>query len=59
MNYNNVAGTAVYQPKKVQSTIGQMSGPPLIILDVQNIAMRYGHNQKFVCQGIKIALEYW
>ena len=36
-----------------------MNGPPLIILDVQNIAMRYGHNQKFLCKGIKIAVEYW
>ncbi len=36
-----------------------MSGPPLVILDVQNIAMRYGHNLKFCCIGIKIAIDYW
>lgn len=36
-----------------------MSEPPLVILDVQNIAMRYGLNQKFSCLGIKIAIDYW
>ena len=30
-----------------------------MILDVQNIAMRFGHSQKFACQGIKIALDFW
>jgi len=42
------------------TTIGSFAtGPPLIILDVQNIAMRFGHNQKFCCLGIKIAIDYW
>lgn len=30
-----------------------------MILDVQNIAMRYGHSQKFACLGIKIAIDFW
>ena len=48
-------------PKAARSknSVGQMSGPPLIILDVQNIAMRYSHNKKFSCIGIKIAIDYW
>lgn len=40
-------------------TASGMSVPPLVILDVQNIAMRYGLNQKFCCLGIKIAIDYW
>ena len=30
-----------------------------MILDVQNIAMRFGNSRTFACQGIKIAIEYW
>ena len=45
--------------KSAASSIGKIDGPPLIILDVQNIAMRFGHNHKFVCKGIEIAIEYW
>lgn len=41
------------------SSIGPMAGPPLIVMDVQNIAMRFGLNEKFVCEGIKITIEYW
>jgi len=30
-----------------------------MLLDVQNIAMRFGHSKKFACLGIKVAIEYW
>jgi len=33
-------------------------GKPLIVVDVQNIAMKYG-NGTFVCKGIEITLEFW
>mmetsp|Transcript_20963 Transcript_20963/g.28209 ORF Transcript_20963/g.28209 Transcript_20963/m.28209 type:complete len:94 (+) Transcript_20963:1399-1680(+) len=41
------------------TSIGPMNGPPLMILDVQNIAMRYGNSKNFACAGIKVAIEYW
>ena len=31
----------------------------MIVLDVQNIAMRHGLNKTFSCKGIEIALKYW
>eukprot|EP00826_Nyctotherus_ovalis_P038528 TRINITY_DN3613_c0_g1_i4.p1 TRINITY_DN3613_c0_g1~~TRINITY_DN3613_c0_g1_i4.p1 ORF type:complete len:668 (+),score=198.15 TRINITY_DN3613_c0_g1_i4:321-2324(+) len=31
---------------------------PLIVVDVQNVAMKYG-NGTFVCKGIEIALDFW
>ena len=31
---------------------------PLVILDVQNIAMRHG-NKIFSCKGIQIVMDYW
>ena len=32
---------------------------PLIILDVQNIAMKHGRNQLFSTKGITVAVDYW
>ena len=31
----------------------------MIVLDVQNIAMRYGDNQRFCCKGIRIVVDYF
>ena len=31
----------------------------MIVLDVQNIAMRHGNNKSFNCKGIKIVIDYW
>jgi hypothetical protein len=33
--------------------------PPLIVLDVPNIAMRHGLNAKFSCKGVKIAFDFF
>lgn len=32
---------------------------PLIVLDVQNIAMRHGKDKVFSCKGIQLAVQYW
>jgi hypothetical protein len=32
---------------------------PLIVLDVQNIAMKHGKDTTFSCKGIQIAIQFW
>lgn len=34
-------------------------GKPIIVIDAQNVAMRYGKNEKFTCEGITVAINFW
>jgi hypothetical protein len=32
---------------------------PVVVLDIQNIALRYGDNKIFACKGVQIAVNFF
>ena len=44
---------------EVFSTPLQKMEKPLIVLDVQNVAMRHGKDTFFSTKGIQIAIQWW
>eukprot|EP01022_Parablepharisma_sp_SALTPOND_P004379 TRINITY_DN120186_c0_g1_i1.p1 TRINITY_DN120186_c0_g1~~TRINITY_DN120186_c0_g1_i1.p1 ORF type:complete len:897 (-),score=116.01 TRINITY_DN120186_c0_g1_i1:5354-8044(-) len=62
-NFAEIDVVARSQIQQIHEQVVQAQDPlkpskPLIIIDVQNVAMRYG-NGVFLCKGIEIAVDFW